>query len=317
MADIKLSICIPTYNRAALLKEALESIISQATDQIEIVVSDNASTDNTKEIIEEFQKRFSQIQYFCWGDNQGADKNYIKVIELAKGEYCWWLGSDDALMDGAIDVMLATVSRGYDFIFANVMGYDINLKVPTDKVLIAIKHNTPDTTLASIGSWITYLSAICIKRELFMQHIEVANLHVGTMLSFCYPVASIIFRNNNYIIDKPLVKYRSGNTSGYNFYRVFIFEYQSLMNYCERIGYNHNGIKENLNNNFRKVVLPLTVHLKLGSINLAKSKALDYFSKARVAFWYKIIFLILILTPSVFLKILLRIKRKAKTMLMR
>jgi glycosyltransferase involved in cell wall biosynthesis len=317
MSNVKLSICIPTYNRAVFLKEALNSIISQATYQIEIVVSDNASTDNTKDIIEESRNSFAHIQYFRWDENMGADRNYLKVIELAKGEYCWWLGSDDALMDGAVSVMLETVSRGYDFVFTNIMGYDIDLKIPNNKVLTATKHNTPDMTLTSIGSWITYLSAICIKREFFMQNIEVANLHVGTMLSFCYPVASIIFRNNNYIIDKPLVKYRAGNTSGYNFYRVFIEEYQNLMYYCESIGYDHNHIRANINNNFKNVVLPLTVNLKLGSINLDKSKALVYFTKARVSLWYKARFIITIFTPSMFFKLLILMKRAVKTIITR
>jgi len=61
--SIKLSICIPTYNRAAFLGEALDSVIRQATDEVEIVVSDNASTDNTEALVREYQARFPRIRY--------------------------------------------------------------------------------------------------------------------------------------------------------------------------------------------------------------------------------------------------------------
>ena len=104
--SIKLSICIPTYNRAAFLGEALDSVIRQATDEVEIVVSDNASTDNTEALVREYQARFPRIRYHKNPENLGADRNFLKVVELGEGEYCWLLGSDDALAEGAIAAML-------------------------------------------------------------------------------------------------------------------------------------------------------------------------------------------------------------------
>ena len=59
--NYELSICIPTYNRAEYLKEALDSIIKQINDtnrdKVEICISDNASEDNTKELIENYRKK--------------------------------------------------------------------------------------------------------------------------------------------------------------------------------------------------------------------------------------------------------------------
>ncbi len=61
---IKLSICIPTHNRARFIKETLENVISQADDAVEIVIVDGASTDNTEEVARFFQQKFENIIYY-------------------------------------------------------------------------------------------------------------------------------------------------------------------------------------------------------------------------------------------------------------
>ena len=105
----KLTICIPTYDRAWAIGEALESVISQATDEIEIVVSDNASTDNMPEVIAAFQQRFPRLHYFQSEQNVGCDPNGVRVVELASVEYCWSLGSDDQAEPGAIAAILKAI----------------------------------------------------------------------------------------------------------------------------------------------------------------------------------------------------------------
>ena len=119
LRKVKLSICIPTYNRANFIEETIQSILSQATSEIEIVVSDNCSEDNTENIIRRIQKESNQITYFRWNENQGADLNYLKVVELAKGQYCWLLGSDDLLLPGSIDKILKEINFGYDIYLCN------------------------------------------------------------------------------------------------------------------------------------------------------------------------------------------------------
>jgi abequosyltransferase len=109
----KLSICIPTYNRAKYLPELLDSIIVQApTDgALEITVSDNASTDNTEELIKTYQQKFPFIIYHRNSENLGADRNFLKCVEIASGEYCWLMGSDDKLVEDAIESILITINK--------------------------------------------------------------------------------------------------------------------------------------------------------------------------------------------------------------
>jgi abequosyltransferase len=102
---LKLSICIPTYNRAEFLPATIESIAAQWGDDLELTVADNASTDGTKEIVDGFRPRLGDIKWFRWDSNQGADRNYLKSVELATGDYCWILGSDDPIAPGAVEAI--------------------------------------------------------------------------------------------------------------------------------------------------------------------------------------------------------------------
>lgn len=119
--SILLSICIPTYNRGRFIGEAIQSIIEQATDEVEIVISDNASTDKTQEIVAGFQQRFPRIRYACNPENIGYDKNVVKVIELATGDFCWFLGSDDRVSRGGISTVLKALET-----YPNLGGMHVN-----------------------------------------------------------------------------------------------------------------------------------------------------------------------------------------------
>jgi abequosyltransferase len=102
---VRLTICIPTFNRAEFLPATLDSIAAQWGEDLEIAIADNASTDGTSEIVDQYRERLGAVRYFRWDANQGADRNYLKAVELATGDWCWLLGSDDPILPGAIDAL--------------------------------------------------------------------------------------------------------------------------------------------------------------------------------------------------------------------
>lgn len=103
----KLTIAIPTYNRSEKLRRTLMLVIQYSQNRnIEILVSDNASTDHTKEVVEAIQKEHTKIQYFRNEENLGFDGNFLNCFERATGEYVWLLSDDDYLLPGAIDSVL-------------------------------------------------------------------------------------------------------------------------------------------------------------------------------------------------------------------
>ena len=101
--DIKLSICIPTYNRSAFLRRTLQ-YYRETVDlpfAYEIVISDNASTDDTPALVEEFIGYGMPIKYFRRATNGGLEVNVMSTFHLVGGRYAVYTGDDDRLiMDG-------------------------------------------------------------------------------------------------------------------------------------------------------------------------------------------------------------------------
>lgn len=95
------SICVPTYNSAKFLRKSLDSIVNQTYPNREIIVSDNASTDNTEEIIKEYVKKYN-IKYYKNERNIGGEANFSKCIQLANGDYTAIYHSDDVYMPNII-----------------------------------------------------------------------------------------------------------------------------------------------------------------------------------------------------------------------
>jgi hypothetical protein len=92
----KFTIGIPTFNRASLLQTSLQSAVSQSCGDLEIIVSDNASPDNTGEVVHRFGSR---VRYVRNETNLGANANFFRLVELASGEYFSWLQDDDCIFN--------------------------------------------------------------------------------------------------------------------------------------------------------------------------------------------------------------------------
>jgi len=91
----KVSILIPTYNRADLLPATLDSALSQTYRDIEVIVSDNASTDNTPELMQAYVERDHRVKYIRRSLNEGPIVNYSTAWNAAVGDYVAFLDSDD------------------------------------------------------------------------------------------------------------------------------------------------------------------------------------------------------------------------------
>jgi glycosyltransferase involved in cell wall biosynthesis len=89
------SIGLPVYNGAAFLQEALDSLVAQTYPNLEIIISDNGSTDDTEEICRSAAKKDSRVAYHRYSENRGAAWNYNNVFHLSKGKYFKWNAHDD------------------------------------------------------------------------------------------------------------------------------------------------------------------------------------------------------------------------------
>lgn len=110
---MKISICIPTYNRAAHLANCLQSIIlnkSRSKVDFQVCVSDNCSDDGTEDVVRCAQA-ILPIKYHKNHNNLGIPRNFLNVVEMADGDFVWLIGDDDLLLSCALEELNDLISK--------------------------------------------------------------------------------------------------------------------------------------------------------------------------------------------------------------
>lgn len=215
MEKVKLSVCIATLNRGAFIGRTLDSIISQATNEVEIVVLDGGSTDNTSEVVQKYKQLFPGLRYFRHETPMGVDRDFSSTVEYAQGEYCWFMCDDDILKPGAIKTVLGEIKHNYGVIIANAEVRDICLKEVLESQLLKYSDNRiyPPAKYQDFFSetarYMSFIGCVVIKRELWLsvdkeKYFGTAFIHVGVI--FQTPILDDIL-----VIAKPVIAIRAGN----------------------------------------------------------------------------------------------------------
>ena len=109
-----LSIAIPTYNRADFLKNLLNCIAPQAKESglVQICISNNSSTDNTREVVINFIEKYPGIIEYSENEkNLGYDANFLKVMEMSQGDFVWLFGDDDSVVENGVKKVIDFVKN--------------------------------------------------------------------------------------------------------------------------------------------------------------------------------------------------------------
>lgn len=112
-----LSIAIPTYNRAGKLARVLASICGQVSqsnrlsEKVEVIVSDNASSDETQQILANCDCKGVRFQHYRQGTNLGLDGNMSFLYRKCRGNYVWFFSDDDILFPGAVERVLEQLEK--------------------------------------------------------------------------------------------------------------------------------------------------------------------------------------------------------------
>lgn len=105
-SKVLLTVAIPTYNRAALLENLLNNITFQLPglqNKVQILISNNASSDNTREVAMRFKKKYPDlIKYNENETNLGYDRNILKLIFLSEGKFIWTFSDDDLMAEDGL-----------------------------------------------------------------------------------------------------------------------------------------------------------------------------------------------------------------------
>lgn len=99
----KLTIGMPVYNGEKFIRNALDSLLSQTFRDFELIISDNASTDSTSIICQEYAKQDKRIRYIRQDKNMGSIWNLYFVLQQATSEYFMWAAADDYWLDTFVE----------------------------------------------------------------------------------------------------------------------------------------------------------------------------------------------------------------------
>lgn len=169
-----LSVCIPTYNRASFLAECLESLALLGAAYwtvIEVVVSDNASTDNTKEVVDKYAKLIP-IRYFRNANNIGGERNFFASASHALGKYVWVFGDDDIFEEAAAVTALKYIGLAYDLIVLNysVWSREMDTKLRSHGIARTetATFDNANAVLASLALHLGYISSVIVRKDIFL-----------------------------------------------------------------------------------------------------------------------------------------------------
>jgi len=245
----RLSLCLPTYNRAALLTHALRAILSQITPDmnsaVEVVTLDNASPDDTPAIIAQAQRDFPHVTFRAvrHAENIGPDANFTEAVRQARGEFVYLLSDDDVLLPGAVAALLELIAEHPDFdAFAlNIRHFltdpDVDLapvrvfEVEEDRVF-----RGRDKALGFLQTHITFMSSMAFRRE------SVAGRDyrdkVGSIIIQAYFFLDALAPGRGlYLTREAFLAQRTDNVGGYDFYKVFVTHFDQVLRYAGRAGY--------------------------------------------------------------------------------
>lgn len=113
-----MTVGVPVRNGGGLLEAALESVVRQTWSPLEIIISDNGSTDGTAEICQRFAAADSRIRYHRQERFLSAFENFEFVLRQARGEYFLWAAHDDLRSENFVEVLVAGLERSPDAVLA-------------------------------------------------------------------------------------------------------------------------------------------------------------------------------------------------------
>jgi len=211
----KLSICIATFNRDRYIGETLDSILSQLSPEVELVVVDGASVDNTFGVMTSYLLSHPEIRYFRESKNSGVDADYDKAVGYAKGQYCWLMTDDDLLRPGAIAKVLGKLTGQWDLIVVNAEVKNVDLsRTLAPRQLNVIDDRTYggnnfEQFCVECMKYLSFIGGVVIRRNTWLNRDR--KTYYGTLFVHVGVVFQKKAIENVYAISEPLIIIRYGN----------------------------------------------------------------------------------------------------------
>ena len=231
---MKLSICIAAYNRGAFIDETLDSILGQMTPEVELVIVDGASPDNTPEVMAQYLLQHPEIRYFREEVNSGVDADFDKAVGYARGDYCWLMTDDDLLKPDAIKKVLSTLGDGEDLIVINseIRNVDLSVIFEHQRLVFDVDrvYHAADSEafFAEIAGYLSFIGCVVIRRACWLTRDR--STYYGTL----FVHVGVIFQHpsitNVSVISEPLIIIRYGNAMWTSrSFEIWMFKWPKLI----------------------------------------------------------------------------------------
>jgi glycosyltransferase involved in cell wall biosynthesis len=233
-----LTIAIPTYNRCNKLDRLLtiirDQIIqsSELVKQVEVLVSNNGSTDGTADVLEKFKAEGMQFRYHNQSENIGFDRNVVYLYSEARGAYVWLSSDDDIFYDGSIAKMLSTLTEHSPTIFLTSFmqppgSYLVRFNYPEFATIITDAPVIADLVLTTVK-----ITSYIIKRFVFNAQQQTAlNTFIGSDYGHVAVALTALICDDNprlCVISEAL----TGSDNEYNLLRVHPETWGKLWTLC-------------------------------------------------------------------------------------
>lgn len=222
-----LTIAIPTYNRAQYLDRCLSLIVRQAAaygDTVELVVSDNCSTDNTEEVVGRFIANGHNIRYIKNACNIGPDSNFRQCFEVARGTYFLLFSDDDLLLEGSLQKIIPLIEHdefGIIYLKSYFFVSDYLLERPKRKNTGPVIIDDLKKFIDRVDVWFTFISGNLVNKSLVHPDLDLGAFEKTNLLQLSWTFSSLFNSRRNVYFDDYLVAGQGDNTGGYKFCEVF------------------------------------------------------------------------------------------------
>ena len=218
-----LTIAIPTYNRANFLRELLACLQPQIAGQpaVELLISDNASPDETSAVVHEFINSGLELRYIRNEINIGPDPNFLQCYEQAAGRYVWIFGDDDLILDSGLSTvvkLLKQESPDYMFVAPYVFQNSIAEIEPARRMVPTMVVTDPQKMvhLVNLHADLILISGAIVDKQRIasLGHPPFASLVGTNLVQLGWVFTSLRYLRRGIFVQLGVLAARAGNSRG-------------------------------------------------------------------------------------------------------
>lgn len=206
------SIIIPTFNRAHLIGETLNSLLAQTYSNWECIIVDDGSTDNTNFVISSYVIKDSRFQYHHRPSNKpkgpSSCRNY--GFEISKGEFINWFDDDDVMMPDALQKRISFFKPDIDAVICKLQHYDFEKNIILNETKISSNNKINDYL---IGVVTYFVSGPIWKREFLIKQNAFFDENITNLDDWDFNLRMLYAEPNTILVNEALIKYRVHNNS--------------------------------------------------------------------------------------------------------